>query len=321
MANFTVCQTRKTSSEVVDASTSVATRTKTSATLEFQVIADVAGDLVTDTEAIQAPGLPVVNGTTYYDSNTTTSRPFMLCKSKSCKRDSKNSSRFLVTAKYEEIVDGGEEGGSPCPANLTDITPQVSAKVTAKEKVLYEDYSSPAVDCFRIPAVKEPYNTPVTTNWSELVLTVKQYEASIAFEEMMRRMSLVNSTVYRGKAAGRWKIVDVRVKEVEVTLCAGTTTAALCEYDILLSEYSVGNYDNTQENGIKDVFVGHDTAMPLISRFYDDGSGKKSFADTATGYGNIGFILEDGSVKLDDTRPDYKVYKTTKRGSFSFLQA
>lgn len=303
----------------MDASTNVATKTKTTATLEFQVIADVAGDLVTDTEAIQAAGLPVVNGTTYYDSNTNTSRPFMLCKSKSCKRDSKNSSRFLVTAKYEEIVDGGETGGSGCPSNLTDITPQVIGKVTSREKVLYEDYSTPPVDCFRLPVVGEPYDAPVTTSWSELMLTVKQYESFISFEDMMRRNNLVNSTAYRGKAAGYWKIVDVRVKNVEVTLCSGTTTAALCEYDILLSEYSVGNY--TAGDGIKSEFVGHDTAAPLISRFYDDGNGKKSFADTATGYGNVGFILADGNVKPDDSRPDYKIYRTTKRGSFSFLQA
>ena len=319
MANFEVCQTRKTSSEVVDASTNVATKTKTTATLEFQVIADSPASVVADTEAIQAPGLPAVNGTTYYDSNTSTSRPFMMCVSKSCKRDPKNRSRFLVTAKYEEIVDGGETTGSGCPENLTDITPQVTGKVTSREKVLYEDYSTPPVDCFRLPVVGEPYDAPVTTNWSELMITVKQYELSISFEEMMRRNNLVNSSAYRGKGAGYWKIVDVRVKNVEVTLCSGATTAALCEYDILLSEYSVGNY--TTGDGVKDEFVGHDTAAPLISRFYDDGSGKKAFADTATGYGNVGFILEDGNVKTDNTRPNYKIYKTTKRGSFSFLQA
>ena len=321
MANFEVCQTRKTSSEVADASTSVATRTKTSATLEFQVIADVPGGMVAGTEAMQASGLPVVNRSTYYDSNTNTSRPYMLCRSKSCKRDSKNSSRFLVTAKYEEIVDGGESEPSGCPSNLTDITPQVTGKVTSREKVLYEDYSNPPVDCFRLPVVGEPYNAPVTTKWSELVLTVKQYELSISFEEMMRRNNLVNSSPYRGKGSGSWRIVDVRVKNVDVTLCSGTIPAALCEYDILLSEYSVGNYGPDQEDGVKDIFVGHDTAAPLISRFYDDGAGKKSFADTITGYGNVGFILEDGSIKPDDTRPDYKVYRTTKRGSFSFLQA
>lgn len=318
---FTVCQTRKTKAESKDASTKFATKTKTTATLEYMVTSDLSPDLVTDVDALSATGLPTVNASTYFDSNNSTSRPFMLCVDKSCRRDDNNGSVFWVTAKFEEIVDGYESGSNPCPNDLTDISPQVTAKVTTKEKVLYEDYSTPAVDCFRLPVVGEKYNTPATTDWSELVITVKQYEVSITFEEMMRRMSLVNSTTYRSKAAGRWKIIDVRVKEVEVTLCSGTTTAALCEYDILLSEYSVGNYDNTQANGIKDVFVGHDTALPLISRFYNDGSGKKSFADTATGYGKIGFILESGNIKPDDTRPDYKVYITTKRGPFNFLQA
>jgi hypothetical protein len=318
---FTVCQTRKTKAESKDASTKFSTKTKTTATLEYMVTSDQSPDQVTDVDALGATGLPTVNASTYFDANNNTSRPFMLCVDKSCRRDTNNGSVFWVTAKFEEIVDGYESGSNPCPNQLTDITPQVTAKVTAKEKVLYEDYSTPAVDCFRLPVVGEKYNTPATTDWSELVITVKQYEVSITFEEMMRRLSLVNSTTYRSKAAGRWKIIDVRVKEVEVTLCSGTTTAVLCEYDILLSEYSVGNYDNTQDDGIKDIFVGHDTALPLISRFYNDGSGKKSFADTATGYGKIGFILEDGNVKPDDTRPDYKVYITTKRGPFNFLQA
>ncbi len=330
--SFIVCQTRKTEVDVKDASTKTATRTKMTASLEFLVRAvdDVSGDpvapdTVSDNMAIEATGLPTVNGTSFFDAAAGESRPYMLCKSKSCKRDQANGSVFFVTAKYEEIIDGRENPSQPCPNDLTDITPQVEAKIGTSQRVIYEDFSAPDTkDCARLPVVGEKFNAPVTTDDPVLTLTIKQYVASMTFNEMMYQQNLVNSTTYRGMPAGRWKIVGVRPKEVQVTLCSGEVDAVLVEYDIELSVYSVGNYQTGGgENGTpyKTEFVGHDTAMPLISKFFNDGSGKTAFADAATGYGSVGFILEDGNVNPNDDRPNYMIFKTCRRGPFTFLQA
>jgi hypothetical protein len=325
---FEVCQTRRTTSTVSDASTKVATKTKFKSTLEYLVKASIDGSIaqaaqVSDTQAIEAPGLPTVNGTTFFDSNSGQSRPYMMCTNKSCKRDAKNGGVFWVTAEYEEIIDGRENPGQGCPEDLTDITPKASAAVTLEPKVLYEDMSPQAVDCYRMPAVYEPYETPVTTQTSKLIVTQEQYESYITFEQMMYRIGLVNSVPYRGRAAGHWMILGMTAKEVEVTLCSGTVQAVIATYQIGLSDYTVGNYETGGgENGepYKDIFVGWDTALPLVSRFYNDGGGKKTFADGNTGYGNVGFIMETGEPKSDDSRPNYMVYKSTRTGPFSFLQ-
>ena len=326
---FEVCQTRKTSSTVSDASTKLVTRTKIKATLEYLVKAgDGAGgfigaDNVSDTQVLDAPGLPKVNGTSFFDSNSDTARPFMLCTNKTSRRDSKNGSVFWVTAEFEEITDGRENPGVPCPSDLTDIAPKSTGAVTLVPKVLYEDMSTAAVDCYRMPAVYEPYEIPVTTDDPRFVLQIEQYVSSITYDAMLYRIGLVNNTPYRGRAAGHWKITGLTVKDVEVTLCTGSVTAAHCTYNIELSDYTVGNYiTGGGPNGelYKQFFVGHDTALPLISRFYNDGGGKKSFADGATGYGNVGFILEDGQVNPNDQRPNYKIYQSTRKAPFTFMQ-
>ena len=326
---FQVCQTRKTSSTVSDASSKFATMTKIKSSLEFLVKAeDAFGDYigagnVSDTQVLDAAGLPKVNGTTFFDSNSGQARPFMMCTGKSCRRDPKNGSVFWVTADYEEITDGGENPGSDCPVLLTDITPKSIGAVTLVPRVLYEDMSPAAKDCYRIPVVNEPFETPVTTDDPRFVLQIEQYESSITYDAMMYRIGLVNSGRYRTKPAGYWKIVDLTVKEVEVSLCNGTVTAAHCTYSIELSNYSVGNYitgGGPDGELYKQFFVGHDTALPLVSRFYNDGAGKTAFADNATGYGDVGFILETGEPNPNDERPNYVIYQSTRRGSYSFLQ-
>jgi hypothetical protein len=324
---YEICETRKRSWNVKDASSGVILRTKMEASLEYVVVAKNFGQNetpadISDSTVCQLASLPKVNGTSFVDPVDSTVRPFMLCKSKSCRRHDNAPHIFTVTAKFEEVVDGRENPGQGCPTDPTDITPQVSYQILKEERVIYTDLLGE--NCHTIPGVHEPFEAPVVQPVPNLMITVTQYEPYISAQDMLDRSFVCNNDTYRGKAQDHWMIGQVSAKEVEVESCSGTQAWAQVTYPITLSDFIVQNYvPGGGQNGLPttEMFVGHQSALPLISNYHLDGGEKVRFADVGTGYGSIGFVDEDGIALPSQDRPNYMLFRNVPRINFaSFLQ-
>ncbi len=337
MTTYRICETRKRNWSVSDASSGVILRTKMEATLEYLVIAENLAEGqtpadISDSEVCQLPELPKVNGSSYIDPVDSTVRPFMLCKSKSCTRNPSAPHVFNVTAKFEEIVDGRENPGMSCPNDPTDIRPQVSYQILETEKVLYTDLQNEPKDCFILPGgLGEPYEAPVIQKVPELLITITQYEFVLTAQQMLDRSFKCNMDQYRGKNADHWMIGAVSAKEVEVSTCNGKQAWVQVTYPIKLSDYFVTNYvaGGPTEEEPGQFFVGHQTAMPLISNYHMQGGEKIRFADEGSGYGSVGFVEGTtansggvpGAALSEQTKPNYEYFQSVPRIMFSsFLQ-
>ena len=326
---FEVCQTRAATIKVDDASTEFVTRTKMSATLNYRVVATGYDNpaSVSDVDAAQASGVPMVNGTTFFDSINNSTRPFMICTSKSSERDQQNAFIFNVSVEFEEVIDGRESPGGEPPEDLTDISPKISGYITKTERVMWKDLDE--VQCTKMPGVDQFYEIPVTQDVAQLKLVIEQYMPYIQFEQMHDWSYKCNSDYYRSKGPGRWKTGAVAAKEVEVELASGPFNAVLVTIPVYLSDYSVTNVvsqggtgSNMQQSGGR-FFVGHQTALPLVSRMVKRAGDSKivPYTKETMGYASVSFNDINGfSLNDQDDGPHYVKYKTTPEISYGFLQ-
>lgn len=327
MPTYEVKKTTKRSFSVEDASSPIILRTKMKATIDYIVIATLSDgetyEDISESEVAKLSDLPTVNATTFVDPITSLVRPFMLCKSKNLTRNAKAPHVITVSCQFEELIDGRENPGQACPNDPTDITPQETSKILRTERVIYKDLEGN--DCFLIPGVREQYEAPVVQPVPMLQINLTQYEPYISYLDMVQRSFICNETPYRGVRQDAWMIGEVTAKEVEVLTCSGKQLWAQVTYPLHLSLYEV-------ENSTGPLFIGHQTAMPLISNYFmgQGGSdpntgnpapvGKTRFADTESGFGSVGFVNADGTL-LNEDRPDYKRFLSIPRANFyAFLQ-
>tara|TARA_Y100000361_G_scaffold150420_1_gene166066 strand:+ start:897 stop:1886 length:990 start_codon:yes stop_codon:yes gene_type:complete len=328
MPTYEVKKTTKRNWSVEDASSPIILRTKMKATIDYIVIAELADgetyEDISESEVAVLSDLPTVNATTFVDPVTSLVRPFMLCKSKNLTRNPKAPHVITVSCQFEELIDGRENPGQACPNTPTDITPQETSKIIRTERVIYKDLENK--DCYLVPNVYEPYQAPVVQPIAMLQINLTQYEPYISYADMVNRSFVCNEGAYRGVRQDAWMIGEVTAKEVEVLTCGGKQLWAQVTYPLNLSLYEVDNYTggDTDGNPREPEFIGHQTAMPLISNYFangGEGGPKTRFADSGTGFGSVGFVGEDGNALPEQTRPNYKKFTSVPRVNFyGFLQ-
>jgi len=323
--SYDICEARASSysSSATLAKGGRPTTVVTSVTKHFRCI--VSGGTASDTQVACQPSLPSVGFTAYYSAATGQVLYNAICVSKNVTRNKSNKNLFAITCTYKtEPLDAEVCLGSPV-ATLPEISPTVTASISGKDRVLYNDFAGE--QCMRFDKVKTLFDQPVVTQDPILTLTIQQYESGISYNTMQDRSFIVNSDTYAGDAAGLWRCQMTSAVEQEVQLASGPVTAVKATYQVQknLSQY-------TQPNGTV-VVTGWDQQVPLVSPKYfipSIGAGFpteiRTFADATSGESLVDYINVDGTERTyteggSDDRPDYMTFQNYKRGSFSFLQA
>jgi len=321
---YDICESRESSysSSATLAKDGKPTTVVTSVTKHFRCI--VSGGTVSDTQVACQPSLPSVGYTAYYSPASGQVLYNAICVSKNVTRNKSNKNLFSISCTYKtEPLDAEVCLGSPVD-NIDDISPTVTASISGKDRVIYNDYAGE--QCMRFEKVKTLFDQPVVTQDPILTLTIQQYESGISYGTMQDRSFLVNSDTYAGDAAGLWRCMMVSAVEQEVQLSTGPVVAVKATYQV---QKSLSQY--TQPNGSV-VVTGWDQQVPLVSPKYfvpaagADPAHIKTFADATSGESLVDYINLDGTERLyteggADDRPDYMTFQNYKRGSFSFLQA
>jgi len=306
--DYTVCETSESSSSVSREGDDAVNQ---SAVTSYQIVVKPHrnGDPNTPvtpsevpTELVRnIPELPFVNSNTYYYGGI--SNPYLICSGKSVTRDEDNRLKFNCTVSWSsqkpDTSEKGGDGGSP-PANLTDITPTVSAKITPQQVPMWVDKDGN--QCWRLPGTGTPFQQPVVETIPVLTLTITQYEASIDYQTMMDRSYKLNSDAYRSKPANSWMTGPVNATEVKVQLAGGEQTVAKVTYTLLLSEATFTPVIDDEPLGSvagTPFFYGHLQTKPLV-----DDHAMLPF-DTTTRLGPIYKWAADGSSTTDDMTTGY----------------
>lgn len=292
---------------------------KTTVNQQWQII--TTGDLVSETTVACQAGLPQVGFSAFYSPSTGQIMYNAVCTSKTVKRSPKNASLFHADITYSTpALDAEACFGSPVD-NLTDISPTVTAAVSGRDRVLYQDYSATPLQCFKQPFVNVIYDSPVVTKDPNVTLTINQFEAAITYDQMQARSFVVNSDSYNGLPAGRWLCKLTSAVEQEVELAGGSTTAVKATYVVERNDSSYVNLSGTK------IVTGWDQQVPLVSpKFINDDGDVERFSDETNGEQTTGYInLADGTKRAftdggADDRPDYRTFQNYPRTSFSFLQ-
>ncbi len=298
---------------------------KTTVNQQWQII--TSGDLVSETTVACQAGLPQVGYSAFYSPSTGQVMYNAICTGKTVKRSPKNKSLFIADITYSTPHLSAEACfGSPV-ATLDDIEPTVTASVSGRDRVLYEDYSSTPQQCFKQPFVKVIYDSPVVTKDPNVTLTITQFEDAITYDQMQERSFVVNSDTYNTLPAGRWLCKVTSAVEQSVALSDGN--GGVVQTDVVKVTYAVERNDSSYKNlsGTK-VVTGWDQQVPLVSpKFINDEGEIERFTDATNGEQLTDYInLADGTKRsyteggVDD-RPDYRTFQNYPRVAFqSFLQ-
>lgn len=306
--DYTVCETSESSSgatrEGDDAVTQVATTSYliiVKPHLKGDVNTPVTPDEVPTELVRNMPELPFVNENTYYYGGI--ANPYLICSGKTITRSEDNRLTFNCVVSWAsqkpDSTEKGGGGGAP-PANLTDIAPTVSAKITPQKIPMWVDKDGN--QCWRLPGTGTPFRQPVVETIPVLTLTITQYEASIDYQTMMDRSYKLNSEEYRSKPANSWMIGAVNATEVKVQLASGQQTVAKVTYTLMLSEATFNPVIADEPAGAEvgtPYFYGHLQSKPLV-----DDHAILPF-DTSTRLGPIYKWAADGSAKTDDITTGY----------------
>ncbi len=340
---FEVCQLRGTSYSASGNSSNGKKSVTVSFTKKFLVKATgiSSPDEVTDIQVAYASGIPLVNYHTWYDPTTGLGYPLAVCKSKKVTRLDNNGFVFHVDCTFstepsQKGKDGPEEEQAPedPPADVTDITPQISRSVVGREIVLYEapaysgvgpvgGVAGEKVSTRVMPSfdnkLKELFETPVTRTKPLLNLTVTQFEDTFTNQQMMDRCYKVNNAAWAGFASKSVMITGINAVKQAVQMASGMEEKYRVTYTLSFDDYTV-----TDSSG-NDLFVGHGAALPLVSRSYINGLDSfkvEMFTKTGVGVGNVGLVDVSGNPLLEQNgAPDYIRFDTVDEISFSFLPA
>ena len=322
--SFSVVSVRETFDSGFSISGSVSngrTKVSSSASKQFIVVTSAANpSLISEVEVACLSSLPVVNRSTWVSADGTAYMPFAVCRSKSVQRRPDNGLVFDVTCTYETGDTESEQCAAAPPVSLTDITPTVTANIGSYERTLYSDKSNPSVQCWQYEGTKTPFAQPVLETIPTLQLVIEQFEASITFDQMLERSFKVNSSTYRSKAAGLWRIGAVKAVEQDVQLAGGPTTAVKVTYPIALSE----RFFYPPGDDVNKTVYGHDQVIPLVDSWKVDAGNIVPNKD-AQGRVRAGYINTDGTERVpgaaNEKRPDYLQFKVSEEIDFgTFLQ-
>lgn len=264
---------------------------------------------ITAFDVAAAPGLPLVNYTTYFENGFVI--PFLVCRSKRAARDANNNTRWLVSTTWDsgDKNDQLENENQPIdpPVNLTDFTPREELELGEIELVRYNDVDDPP-EPIRLPTGND-FPQPAIIRYPTQILKITQYESFVSYQTMEDRKFLINSIPYRGKNIGAWLIQQVEAREVTVQLAAGQAVVAEVTYTL---------ESNPSPNGW---FLD----WALIDTHYleqaNDLNTKKAFQDKDYLTYINGLIQADGTQKPNQLgEPDYVQFQVYKDDNFSFLQ-
>ena len=283
---------------------------------------------VSDAEVACLAALPQVGWSTYYSSTTGLSLYQAVCSSKRVARNQANGLVFDVSVEFKTSpLDAEVCAGSPV-ADLTDITPEISSSVSGADRVLYTDASG--LQCWKLPYVDVPFESPVVTQDPRLQLTITQFEASITDDQQQGRSFVINSDVYRGLPAGRWRCRIGSATEQQVQLTSGSVTAVKVTYVVERNDsFHVDSSGST-------VITGWKATQPLVSTKVisaDSPAGPVpprlvTVSDLTSGESQLAYLnpadgteRQPSSTGSTDDKPDYLVFQQYPAIAFnSFLQ-
>ena len=283
---------------------------------------------VSDAEIACLAALPQVGWSVYYSSSTGLVLYNAVCSSKRVSRNTSNGLVFDVNVEFKTgPLDAEVCAGSPV-ASLDDITPEVSSSVSGSDRVLYTDATG--TQCWQIPHVGVPFESPVVTQDPRLQLTISQYEASISDDQQQGRSFVVNSDTYRGLPAGRWRCRIASATEQQVQLSGGPVNAVRVTYVVERNDsFHIDSSGAT-------IITGWKATQPLVSPkviSVDSPAGPVpprlvTVSDLTSGESQVAYVdpsngyeRQPSAVGASDDKPDYLVFSQYPAIAFnSFLQ-
>lgn len=249
----------------------------------------------------RADGLPLVQRSIYYDSDSGVVHPYAICISKDVKRRKDAPTIFDVTCTFQAKTETESEHNE-VPNDPTDLRPEVTVSVDAKDRVLYQDLKTKE-QSYLFVGIDVPYPSPVTTQVPLLTLTISQYETYVSYAQILDRSYKVNSSAWQGLDAGFWRMVVKNVSEVDIQTVAGLQTWAKVTYEVKQSQD--GFYD---ENGTWTP-TGWKAQIPLIAPKFLDAPAVgppliRKFLDSETSEPYMGLINSDGTEHTG-TKPKF----------------
>lgn len=226
--------------------------------------------------------------------------PFLICRDVSFKQNRSRLLRWEVTTGWK----GKYAPLESKPAAITDISPEVTIELGEMQRVMYADKDNVPI----LTPTGNWYEEPAMERIATQILTIKQYENYVSYDEMAERKFTTNKVGYRGKAIGSWLIEQIEGHEVDVQLSGGTTTAALLTYTLL---------HNPLPQGWKDQRALIDT------HYYNSNGDKVEFTEGLLKTANLGYVDEDGNKRDSQTGvPDYQEFRIFDERNFraDFLQ-
>jgi hypothetical protein len=275
----------------------------------------------------QAEGLPTVQKSIYYDSDSGLIHPYAVCTSKDVKRRREAPMVFDVTCSFSAKLET-ESLSNQIVKDPTDIAPEVTVSLSGKDRVLYQDFGSneesrtaPAgvEQSWMFEGIDLQYPSPVVTQIPLLTLTISQYENYVSFNDIMNRSFKLNETQWQGQPAGFWRLAVKNVSEVDIQTQSGKVNWAKVTYEAILSNDGYYTQAGVWEK------TGWEAQIPLIAPKYV--AGVPFAAGTVLKFvgtnsePKMGFINADGTDDAAATRPKYKFHNRSETIEFSeYLQ-
>lgn len=300
---------------------------------------------ISDLQVAYAPGIPLVNYHTYYHAASGLGFPLAVCSSKSVKRLSENGNVFHVdvtfatepskqgSGKEQEEAADADPVATPPPVDVTDIDPQVSYSLTSFETVEHTapgyDQADVALDTPNVvstqllPSVNgqlgEQFNQPVTKKNANVSLTITQFEDTWSIDNLLDRGYKVNNAAWGTDAVVKaWMITNIAAVAQGVTMDVGGTATVVEKYRVT---YTLERNDYTVKSSVGNLFVGHQSALPLYSRFYLDNNQEAVSFLSPKGMPIVGKVDATGAALADQSDPPHYVrFDTVDEIDFSFLQ-
>ena len=263
----------------------------------------------------QAEGLPTVQKSIYYDSDSGVIHPYAVCTSKDVKRRREAPMVFDVTCSFSAKLET-ESLSNQVVKEPTDIAPEVTVSVSGKDRVLYQDLDT-GDQSYLFPGIKLEYPAPVVTQVPLLTLTISQYENFVSYQDILDRSYKVNETSWQGKDAGLWRLLVKNVSEVDIQTQSGTVNWAKVTYEAVLSVDGFYDPNNTW------VETGWKAQIPCIAPKFVNAAGDiQKFVDPDTSEPFMGFISKTTGLLTGLSRPDFITHTRYETLEFNdYIQA
>ena len=282
---------------------------------------------VTEMDAGNVNGLPLLGSDVFVSPLTGFVLPFCIVNKVSCSRDTENANRFLVDIGYKNITGGQQQPGAEAPAaDPQDYKPTIAWAAGGMDVTAWAEAKSSGSKACLLPT-GNLYAQPCIRKVPTYTATVTQYENNFSFTALKDRMFKCNKRKWKGFGIYCAMITAIKWDYVRVPIAGGFRNSYRVSYTIDCKDYVIQNL--TDAGTVSTLtHVGHEAARlrtdGVANTIADDPTSAKPVKPKDFDHALEVYLKTDGTVHAPANQkgpPPVDLLELQEKIDFSFLRA